>query len=273
MRSCRIKPPNLLDHLDQALPLARQPRVGLVTDFDGTISEIAPTPDEAIISPGCAESIERLSFKLAVVSVASGRSAADLKEKVGLDGVVYVGNHGAEYLTDGERWVAPGATEYQERVRGVFDHLRVAGDSPGLAWQDKRLSASVHYRKAPDPGRARDNLTEALESAPGVEELEVFWGKMVLELRAPIGLDKGYALRKLARDRALDSLVFLGDDITDLDALRALRELTGQGDIRGLGVSVTYEDSAEALMEASDYSLNGVSEVETFLRWLDAAVG
>ena len=253
--------------------MVRRPRVGLVADFDGTISEIAPTPDQASIFPGCAEALERLSVKLTLVSVVSGRSVADLREKVGLNRVVYVGNHGAEYLSDGELWVAPGATEYRGKIRAAFEHLRDAADGPGLIWQDKELSASVHYRMAPDRSKARGVLTAALKSTPGFEELEVFWGKLVLELRARIGLNKGYAIRKLAQDHELDGIICLGDDSTDVDALRALRELAKQGGVRGLGLAVTYEDSPEELLEVADYGLKGVPEVEAFLRWLDDSIG
>ena len=242
-----------------------------MVDFDGTIAEIAPTPDEARISPGCAESLDRLSAKLSVVSVVSGRSASDVKEKVGLDGVTYVGNHGAEYLDGGELTVAPGAEEYRGRIRAVFDQLRTIADDPGLFWQDKGLTASVHYRLARDPGRAEVTLKAALNSASGVEGLEVFWGRLVLELRAPIGLNKGYAVRKLAQDHNLASVIFMGDDITDLDGLRALRELVSGGVLEGLGIAVTHLDSPDRLLEASDYALRGVPEVEAFLKWLAAA--
>ena len=265
--------PNLLQHLDQALPVVRRPRLGLVVDFDGTISEIAPTPDEATISPGCAESLKGLSRKLALVSVVSGRSAAAVSAKVGLDGVTYVGNHGAEYLAGGRLSVAPGAEEYRGRIIAVLDHLRANVDISGLLWQDKGLGASVHYRRAPDANHARRTLVAALKSAPAVEELEVFWGKLVLELRPPTGLNKGYALSKLVHDRELDGVIFMGDDTTDVDALVALRELVAQEVLAGLGVAVMHDDSPEALSEAADYGLNGVPEVEAFLSWLETVTG
>ena len=253
--------------------MARQPRLGLAVDFDGTISEIAPTPGEATISPGCADALESLAGKLWLVAVVSGRSVYDLKEKVGLDGLLYVGNHGAEYLEGNRFAVAPGAADYRGRIRALFDHLKAAVDTPGMIWQDKGLSASVHYRLAPDAGQARSTLMEALDRAPGVEELEIFWGKLVLELRSPAGLNKGYAIRKLAQDRKLDGIIYLGDDTTDLDAIRTLHELKARRDLRGLGVAVAYDDSPEALLEAADYVLNGVGEVQEFLRWLDGVAG
>jgi trehalose 6-phosphate phosphatase len=242
-------------------------------DFDGTISEIAATPDQAEISLICARMLGRLSGNLAMVSVVSGRAVDDLRRKVGLDGLVYVGNHGAEYLVDGERTVAAGVSEYMPTIRAVFDHLRAGADGPGLVWQDKGLSVSVHYRLAPDVSHARRALEAALRSAPGSGDIEVFWGKQVLELRPPTDTDKGYAIRRLALEERLGSLIFLGDDTTDVDALVALKHLRTQGRLRGLCVAVTNDDSPEELLAAADYALKGVSEVESFLNWLDTVAG
>ena len=104
-----------------------------------------------------------------------------------------------------------------------------------------------------------------------MEDLEVFWGRLVLELRARIGLNKGYAVRKLAQDHNLASVIFMGDDITDLDGLRALRDLVAGGVLEGMGIVVTHLDSPDRLLEAADYALRGVPEVEAFLKWLDTA--
>ena len=263
-------PPNLLRCLAEAAPVVRQPRLGLLVDFDGTIVDLVAVPDDARISSGCAEALDRLSRRLALVAVVSGRSALDLRDRVGLDRALYVGNHGAEYLADGRLSVPPAAEGLGSRVKAVFDRLRSAVDLPGLIWQHKGLSASVHYRQAPDAWETRRTLAAAVASAPGIEGLEVFWGKFVLELRAASGFDKGYAVRKLARDYSLDAAVFVGDDTTDVDALRALRELTTEGPLRGLGVAVVYDDSPDALLELSSHTLEGVREVEGFLRWLEA---
>ena len=268
-----IPPPNLLDNLDEALLVVNRPRLGLLVDFDGTISRIAPTPDEATVSPSCLHSLHNLAGKLALVSVVSGRSADEIREKVGLEGLTYVGNHGAEYLVDGMLHVEPRAAEYRDTIMSTFEKLRVAVPETGLVWQYKGLSASVHYQLAPNSRQARVALETALDSTPGIGALEVFWGKMVLELRAPVGLDKGHVVRKLVRERTLDALVFMGDDTTDLDGLRAVRELVAGGQVAGLGIAVLDEDSQPALMESAGHSLEGVPEVEAFLNWLDSATG
>ena len=251
--------------------MLRVGRPGLMVDFDGTISRIAPKPAEAVVSRGIAESLGRLAPRLALVCVISGRAVSDLKEKVGLEGLMYVGNHGVEYLNAGWLSVVPGAAEYRDKIRRVLGHLKSTADRPGLIWKDKLYSASVHYRLAKDPAQARRALAASLDSAPGAKELDVFWGKMVLEIRAPGGYDKGYALHRLVREFRLDSAILLGDDTTDVDALTALRELRARGDLKGAGVAVLQEDSPEELVRFADYGLDGVAEVEAFFEWLDAA--
>ena len=91
-----------------------------------------------------------------------------------------------------------------------------------------------------------------------------------MELRSPIGVDKGYAVKKLVRERQLGGAIVVGDDATDVDALAALKELKAQGSVRGVGVAVLHEDSPEELIRTADYGLDGVKEVEAFLEWLDS---
>ena len=266
-----MPPLDLSEHLLRALPLLRLPRLGLFVDFDGTISEMAPTPDQAVISPACAEALDRLSQQLALVVVVSGRAAEDLRDKVGLENVVYVGNHGAEYLTADGLTVAPGAEGYPEKIGSLLGHLRAAVDYPGLVWQAKGPSASVHYRLAAEHDEAVRRLTSALDAAPGVDEVEVFWGKMVLELRPPGGLDKGSAVRRLVHDLRLLGAIVIGDDVTDVDALRALRELRDEGSLDAVTVAVVYPDTPRALLEVADYGVGGVSGVASLLGWLATA--
>jgi trehalose 6-phosphate phosphatase len=264
---------SLLSHREDVLPIVGRTRLGVVVDFDGTIAEITPTPDQAVISPVCAEALPILADKLTLVAVVSGRSAEDVRRKVGLDGVVYVGNHGAEYIEDGRTTVADGVEDHRLAIGAVFGHLRTSADGPGLDWEDKGLSASVHYRMSPDKSEARERLAEALSTAPGADDLDVFWGKMVLELRAPGGVDKGYAIRWLAEQRDLNGMFFVGDDVTDADAVRSLKQLVSQGKLAGAGVAVTHPDAPRELTRIADFGLSGVEEVGTFLHWLADAVG
>ena len=260
---------NLLEHLNGVLPVVQAGRLGLMVDFDGTISQIAPTPDDATVSSRAVESLHRLAERLALVCIISGRAAANVRDKVGLDGLIYVGNHGAEFLDAKGLRVDPRVARYRQQLTRVMDHLKAVVTVPGLYWDDKYHSASVHYRLAEDTAGARRVLDNALASAPGGDGMEVFWGKMVMEIRAPIGLNKGSALRTLVREHRLDGAVVLGDDTTDVDSFAALRELRDESGLEAVGVVVLHQDSPEELVRSADYGLDGVPQVEAFLEWLE----
>ena len=264
---------NLLDHKREISELLQSSRLGVMVDFDGTIAHMAPTPDEAVVSQSAARSLRRLAQEIALVCVVSGRAVQDLRDKVGEAGLTYVGNHGVEFLDITGLWVAPGALDYRSRVLEVVKYLRANADIPGIVWEDKRYGLSVHYRLAKDPGQANRDLHRALRSAPGSRDLDVFWGKMVLEIRPPLGFHKGYAVKRLARLRRLDGAIVIGDDTTDVQAISGLKAMKDHGELNGVGVAVAHPDSPADLMSSADYRLDGVSEVEAFLAFMVESVG
>jgi trehalose 6-phosphate phosphatase len=258
---------NLLEHTDELAGLL-DGRLGLFVDFDGTISHLAPTPDEAVISLDAADALRRLHGTLALVCVISGRGVSNLRGKVGVDGLVYVGNHGGERYEAGKLVADPGMAEYEERIAGLMSALRGRLESPGIVWENKRYSAAVHFRATEDPRGVKKALAEAVSEVDEVSGLEVFWGKMILEIRAPNAVHKGDALRQLVREHRLDAAVFLGDDMTDLDAMKTLRDLREHNGLRGISAVVIDESTPEELLRAADYTLDGVTSVETLLDWL-----
>ncbi len=258
---------NLLEHLDELGGLPGD-RVGLFVDFDGTISHLAPTPDDAVVSPLAANALRGLSGKLALVCVISGRGVSDLRAKVGIDELVYVGNHGGEKYEAESLVVAPGMAEYEERIVSLLSALRRHVDSPGIIWENKKYSAAVHFRATDHPTIVKSALAEAVSIVDEVDGLQVFWGKMLLEIRIPNGVHKGDALRELVREHRLDAAIFLGDDMTDLDAMETLRDMREHDGLRGISAVVADESTPEVLISTADYTLNGVSSVEILLDWL-----
>ena len=262
-------PPHLLEHIDAIEPLVSADRLGLVVDFDGTISEFVDQPDHAVIFPGCVQPLGSLSTRLALVAVMSGRAVDDIRRKTGIESLTYVGNHGAEYLRGDVTEFAAPPSSHPESIRRIFDELRLKADGPGLVWEYKGFSATTHFRMAENEAVVRSSLKEALESTSGIEGLEVFWGNKVLEIRARTGINKGYGLRKLATEAGLDAIVFLGDDTTDLDAVRALSAMRREKALVGISVVVVQSGSPAGMLEECDYSLAGVTEVAAFLDILD----
>jgi len=211
--------------------------------------------------------------KAALVSVMSGREVDDLRKRAGITGALYVGNHGVEYLDGARLEVVPGVGEHHDLIERLLAHIRRTVQDSGLVFQDKRYSASVHFRLSKDHEKARQAIEEATAASPDAAALEIFWGKQVLEIRAPLGVNKGYAMRKLVAEYRLDAAMFLGDDITDLDAIMAVREMSGRHGFTGLGVAVAHHDSPAAVLDGSDCVLNGVDEVDAFLEWLAGVLG
>ena len=203
-----------------------------------------------------------------MVCVISGRALDDLTARVDLPGATFVGNHGAEFLDARGLRVEPGAADYRETISGVLEYLSSRVDDPAIVWQGKPLAASVHFRLTHDPEDVARRLEAALPDAPDADRLESFWGKMVLELVAPLGLDKGHAVRKLVRERRLNAVLFIGDDTTDAAGMAAVRELRQAGGLRGAAIAVLHDDTPEAVLHAADYTLPGVTGVERLLAWL-----
>ena len=263
-----IGPRWLFDHLDQVAHFAGRPRLGLAVDFDGTLSEFAPTPAEATIHPDCARALASLAQKLVRVMVLSGRGVRDLADHVGIQGLCYAGNHGAEYLCDGVHRVMPGAAAGSGQVRAVLDHLKSRIGDPALVWEDKVFSASVHYRRVQDAADVVRALQAALADAPGLDELDLFWGSMLLEIRPRTGLNKGHAIRRLIGEKSVDSVLFIGDDTTDVDGMRAIREARDSKRAETLGVVVARPGTPKALTELADYRVGSVADVGRFLGWM-----
>ena len=261
---------NILDHPDALRRIAQSSRPGLALDFDGTLSEIAPSPEAAVIHPRCADALRRAVGKFAVVAVVSGRAARDLARRVDVPGAVCVGNHGAERVVGGVYESAADAGGGAESVSRALDAVRRAtAKIGGLVYEDKGFSVSVHYRAAADPESARRELRRALAGVPNADGMESFWGKMVLELRPARAPNKGDALAALVAEYRLDALAFAGDDTTDVDAMRRLRALGG---IAALGIAVVSDADAAppALLESADYAANGAAAVGKMLAALAA---
>jgi len=264
-------PPNLLENFETACAGLREDGCGLVLDFDGTLSEFVPVLENAVIHPDVVPPLRRLTNRLALVGVMSGRAARDVEGRVGIEGVVYVGNHGAERIVDG-MLSAEGAEDAKSHLQGILESLGDAADDPGLVLENKKYSASLHYRRAEDEAGVVERLRTAVEAMPDLGDFELFWGNKILEIRRKNGTDKGVALDGLMRDWRLGSVVFLGDDTTDADALQVLRERKASGVVGGFGVAVIQDGTPESVIESADYSLDGVPEVAEFLSLLDGFV-
>jgi trehalose 6-phosphate phosphatase len=246
--------------------------VGLFTDVDGTISAIAPSPDAAVLLPGMRELLIEATHRFALVAAVSGRSATDARRLVGVPELLYIGNHGMESITPGasEPVVIPAAAPYVPAVNAALAAVerRLASRFPGLLVERKGPTGSVHVRQTPDPSAAERAVEDTLREVALPAGLRITRGKMVIEVRPPIDVNKGAALRGWIRDEKLAGALYLGDDRTDLDAFHVLRELSAAGLCRGVAVAVFQEESPPELARQADVTVAGVARVPELLRWL-----
>ena len=259
--------PRVLDHLDEIERIMTRERVGLFTDFDGTLTPIVNDPRDAALAPDVRDYLEILAEKLEVVVVVSGRGVEFLREAVGLEGLTYVGNHGLAIL---RAWDA--MTKSQgEALPGLLDDTEREIAELGLAGifvEDKGSGVSVHYRNAPEPGLARPLILSMMRPLAEALGLRFKEGKMVVELISSIEVSKGTAVEELVREAGLGGAVVLGDDVTDCDAFDSVHRLREEEGLAGAAVAVVDGETPPEVLLKADYWLSGREEVEELLRWM-----
>jgi trehalose 6-phosphate phosphatase len=232
----------LLEHLT-----SDPEEAALFLDFDGVLAPIVPRPEDAAVPAQTLAEVERLADRYGLVAVVSGRDGDDVRSRVGLDGVAYVGSHGLELNPEAEHWT--------QRLRDF------AGEVP---WETepKRLTLSFHYRDAPDEQEAVKTL-EAVAERAREQGFVARFGRKVLEVLPPLAGDKGTAVRHLLADRGLTRALVAGDDTTDLDAFRALDDLD-----RPVRVAVASPESPSALTDAAEIVVASPAEFLELLKRL-----
>jgi trehalose 6-phosphate phosphatase len=213
--------------------LLRDPaRAVVALDFDGTLAEIVPDPDQARAHPGAVPALAALAPAVRSVAVITGRPAGVAVRYGGFAGVP-----GLEHLTvlghyGAERWDAvsgtvrapaphPGVAAVRAELPGVLDAI---GAWQGTWIEEKGQAVAVHTRRAADPQAAFEALREPMRALAHRHGLIVEPGRAVLELRPP-GMDKGVALAEYLAETGATSVVYAGDDLGDLAAFSAVEKL------------------------------------------------
>ena len=221
------------DRLAQAVAALRaRPAEGAVLcDVDGTLAPIVARPEDAALLPGAREALIAVRDRYGLLGFISGRGLADLERIVGLEGCAYAGNHGMELHAPGEApRLAPEVGPHLPAVRAFATRFGPERLAPwGVTLEDKGATLSLHYRRAPDPEAALAALEREVVPAAHGAGLSTHGGRMVLEVRPAAAVDKGTAARALLAGRGVRAALYVGDDRTDADAWRALRELAAEG--------------------------------------------
>lgn len=244
--------------------LAKHQNFALVSDFDGTLSPIVNDPDRALPDPRAVPLLAKLRDHLLSVAVLSGRAVEDLAQRVGVSGLVFIGNHGFERLQDGKIIIPEHAKPYQKAVEKAAEKIS-RNLLPGMRVENKGITLSVHYRQAEDEGMVRDQFLPNILEWTDEYGLALFQGRKVFELRPPVDIDKGTAFVQFIEDFKVQSAVYLGDDTTDASVLKAAKKLRETGRCKAYGIGVHSSNTPTEIMAYEDYSVDGVDGVVNFL--------
>ena len=180
----------------------------LAFDFDGTLAPIVERPDQARVASGVSDRLGRLA-QLRPVAVVTGRTVADVAQRLGFAPRFIIGNHGAE---DPDGGLQPDPARLDRLRSHLAAHAAALRDG-GVQLEDKRFSLALHYRLAADRRRAVALIEALLDGLdPGLRR---FGGKCVVNVVLADAPDKGDAVVSLVRRAGCRAAVFVGDDVND----------------------------------------------------------
>lgn len=239
-------------------------KIFLFLDFDGTLTPIEKSPERAVLSKPMKALLARLSKKKSInISIISGRALKDVKAKVGLNNIVYVGNHGFEIEGPKIKYRVPTSIKYRKALKEIKANLgRNLSTIEGVILEDKGFSLSVHFRLVRKTlvAKVKTIVLKTVMAYAQKNTIAIRPGKMVLEIMPPFEWDKGkVALWLLARQKFLMKNkpiipVYIGDDITDEDAFSALKNK---------GITIRVGKSAGS---GAEFYLKNTGEVFQFLQ-------
>jgi trehalose-phosphatase len=235
------------------------PHILLFADFDGTLTPIAEHPNLAHLSAETKALLEQLSRQSKItLAVICGRALADVQARVGIEGLVYAGNHGLEICGPGFYFIDPEAAAQRESLRQLSEKMSARMQAVAGAYvENKGLTISIHFRQVAD--RQVDEVVRVVRAAvtPRHRQWQLAIGKMVYEIKPRVDWHKGAALHwikdRVGKPKAL--AIYLGDDFTDEDAFAALPD----------GITVKVGHAEETLAK---FHVANPAEAQQFLRWL-----
>jgi trehalose 6-phosphate phosphatase len=235
-------------------------RTAILTDVDGTLAPIVERPEQAAVPPRASATLERLGERYGLVACISGRQAEEARRLVGVEAIAYAGNHGLELLLpgDGSPRLDPALRERERDAAELVATLDPSAlDDAGLRLEDKGPIQALHWRGASDE-TAAEAMAEEIASRAARAGLGLRRGRKVLELRPAAGGGKDAALGALLVDRDVRAATYAGDDRTDLDAFRRLRELHRDGELEtAVCVGVVSPEGPPQLAQQSDLTVAG----------------
>eukprot|EP00239_Pterosperma_sp_CCMP1384_P004577 CAMPEP_0197849640 /NCGR_PEP_ID=MMETSP1438-20131217/12764_1 /TAXON_ID=1461541 /ORGANISM="Pterosperma sp., Strain CCMP1384" /LENGTH=344 /DNA_ID=CAMNT_0043462419 /DNA_START=355 /DNA_END=1386 /DNA_ORIENTATION=+ len=264
--------PCLLNRFEEFTAAAQGKKLCIFLDYDGTLSPIVKDPDRAYMPDQMREAVAKVAQHLPT-AIITGRCLEKVIQFVQLDQLFYAGSHGLDIAgpQDGPCATKMHQCKYQPAaaftgtMNKVHDELvENVASIPGAAVEHNKFAVSVHFRNCdPNDWEKVEEVVKTVVSKYG-EELHMTQGRKVREVRPNLNWDKGkavlYMLQELGLDNSPDVLpIYIGDDRTDEDAFRALRD-------RGSGLGILVSNKAKET--AAVYTLQDPFEVLRFLQQL-----
>lgn len=235
-------------------------RAAILLDIDGTLAPIVRHADDAHVPEPTRTQLIAVAKRYAVVGCISGRRSATARQMVSLGSIAYLGNHGSELLAAGgtEVQIEPEIAAYEQTVRAFAEAAYTpAVQRLRVRSEDKQAIKAFHWRGVPDEDAAEQAVREIAERAEA-EGLKIHWGRKVLEVRPPVEINKGRGVRRLLEGRDLAAGLYVGDDMTDLDAFAGLRGLVEEGLLgTAICVGVRSDETPRQIEEQSDLLVDG----------------
>jgi trehalose 6-phosphate phosphatase len=266
----------------QALPAealeplrARPEAAAILLDIDGTLAPIVERAADAHVPESTRHLLIAISRTYRLVACVTGRRASEARAMVSIGTITYLGSHGAEQLRPGwtEAQLDPAVAEWARRVR-EFGSAQDTAEAHRLRvrLEDKGAIFAFHWRGAPDQDAAEAAVAEIATRAEQAG-LRPHWGRKVLEVRPPVTIDKGLGVTRLLEEfgAGVESVLYAGDDRTDLDAFRALETLRQQGALNSvLRVGVASDEGPSEITGEADLVVDGPDGVRGLLTLLAA---
>ncbi|XP_059657477.1 probable trehalose-phosphate phosphatase F [Cornus florida] len=281
--SWMLKYPSALKSFEQIIHYAKNKKIVMFLDYDGTLSPIVDDPDRAFMSDDMHSAVGNVA-KYFPTAIISGRSRDKVYELVGLTELYYAGSHGMDIMSPVRDTVSTNqsncinSTDHQGKDVNLFqpasDFLPMINevfrtlventkDIKGTKVENHKFCASVHYRNVDEKSwpTIAQRVHDILKDYP---LLRLTHGRKVLEVRPVINWNKGKAVEFLLESLGLSNNdnvlpIYIGDDRTDEDAFKVLREGN-----RGYGILV----SSTPKETDAFFSLRDPSEVKEFLKSL-----
>ena len=235
----------------------------LLTDVDGTLSRIVSRPELATVDDNIRSSLRQMIGRVAMVAVVTGREESVARNMVGLPELTYVGNYALD--TESAEVVEPDdLNAARVLVRTLLEPF------PCVEVEEKGVSFALHYRNCIDTTMRERILTlvSPVAAAAGGKLVE---GKQVVEV-VPLRLpDKSSAVARLLREREIQGVVYLGDDLGDVPVFQQMAQRRKLG-LPSLGLAVVDPETHPAVIDSADMYLDGVDEVYEFLTALATPV-